>query len=217
MWTGWRTGWAPRRMYGVPRRWKATCRNARCAGCRLWPWIGRGRLASGSAAAGAPARSAAAGGRDGAAAGPAAGGVHLAPGAPPGAPGRRAGTYRRRMVEAGGEMRSVRDYFRVEDEEGRSLLAVPPGRWRGRDHRRYALVPARVFLRGSEFAGSFGWKRSSKVWRLRCANEGRKRVNHADETMARITADRLVRHLAESGFVLRRPGGNAASDVGHGG
>ena len=27
--------------------------------------------------------------------------------------------------------------------------------------------------------------------------EGRKRVNHADETMARITADRLVRHLAE--------------------
>jgi hypothetical protein len=38
--------------------------------------------------------------------------------------------------------------------------------------------------------------------------EGRKRVNHADETMARITADRLVRHLAEAGFVLmRRPGG----------
>jgi len=48
--------------------------------------------------------------------------------------------------------------------------------------------------------------------------EGRKRVNHADETMARITADRLVRHLAESGFVLmRRPGAAAVSDSGHGG
>ncbi len=47
--------------------------------------------------------------------------------------------------------------------------------------------------------------------------EGRKRVNHADETMARITADRLVRHLAESGFVLmRRPGGRAISDAGGG-
>ena len=48
--------------------------------------------------------------------------------------------------------------------------------------------------------------------------EGRKRVNHADETMARITADRLVRHLAAAGFVLmRRPGGEAASNLGHGG
>ena len=46
--------------------------------------------------------------------------------------------------------------------------------------------------------------------------EGRKRVYHADETMARITADRLVRHLAEAGFVLmRRPGGEAASSLGH--
>ncbi len=42
--------------------------------------------------------------------------------------------------------------------------------------------------------------------------EGRKRVNHADDVMARITADRLVRHLAESGFVLmRRPGALAPS------
>jgi hypothetical protein len=46
--------------------------------------------------------------------------------------------------------------------------------------------------------------------------EGRKRVNHADEAMARITADRLVRHLAESGFVLmRRPGGVGASNLEH--
>ena len=36
--------------------------------------------------------------------------------------------------------------------------------------------------------------------------EGRKRVHHADDAMARITADRLVRHLAQSGFVLmKRP------------
>jgi hypothetical protein len=34
--------------------------------------------------------------------------------------------------------------------------------------------------------------------------EGRKRVNHADEMMARITADRLVRHLRRSGFVVMR-------------
>jgi hypothetical protein len=47
--------------------------------------------------------------------------------------------------------------------------------------------------------------------------EGRKRVFHADEAMARITADRLVRHMAESGFVLmRRGGGEAGSDAGVG-
>ena len=34
--------------------------------------------------------------------------------------------------------------------------------------------------------------------------EGRKRVNHADEMMAPITADRLVRHLRRSGFVVMR-------------
>lgn len=36
--------------------------------------------------------------------------------------------------------------------------------------------------------------------------EGRKRVHHADDVMARITAERLVRHLEASGFVLmKRP------------
>jgi hypothetical protein len=36
--------------------------------------------------------------------------------------------------------------------------------------------------------------------------DGRKRVHHADDAMARITADRLVRHLERSGFVLmKRP------------
>ncbi len=34
--------------------------------------------------------------------------------------------------------------------------------------------------------------------------EGRKRVAHADDMMARITADRLVRHLRGSGFVVMR-------------
>jgi hypothetical protein len=36
--------------------------------------------------------------------------------------------------------------------------------------------------------------------------KGRKRVHHADEVMARITAERLVRHLECSGYVLmKRP------------
>jgi hypothetical protein len=34
--------------------------------------------------------------------------------------------------------------------------------------------------------------------------EGRKRVHHADDAMARITADRLVRHLERSGFVVMK-------------
>jgi len=43
--------------------------------------------------------------------------------------------------------------------------------------------------------------------------EGRKRVTHADEMMARITADRLVRHLRGSGFVvMREPGAQAPTD-----
>ncbi len=38
--------------------------------------------------------------------------------------------------------------------------------------------------------------------------EGRRRVYHADDSMARITADRLVRHLEQPGFVLmKRPPG----------
>ena len=36
--------------------------------------------------------------------------------------------------------------------------------------------------------------------------EGRRRVHTADDVMARITAERLVRHLERSGYVLmRRP------------
>jgi hypothetical protein len=34
--------------------------------------------------------------------------------------------------------------------------------------------------------------------------EGRRRVNHADEMMARITAERLVRHLSAAGFVVMK-------------
>jgi len=42
--------------------------------------------------------------------------------------------------------------------------------------------------------------------------EGRKRVHQADDFMARITAERLVRHLERSGFVLMKaPGGAAPS------
>ena len=32
--------------------------------------------------------------------------------------------------------------------------------------------------------------------------DGRKRVRHADEAMARIAAERLVQHLERSGYVL---------------
>lgn len=46
--------------------------------------------------------------------------------------------------------------------------------------------------------------------------EGRKRVHHADDAMARITAERLVRHLERSGFVLmKRPMSAAPSTRGH--
>jgi hypothetical protein len=42
--------------------------------------------------------------------------------------------------------------------------------------------------------------------------DGRKRVRDADLIMARITADRLVRHLEQSGFVLmKRPAGAVPS------
>ena len=45
---------------------------------------------------------------------------------------------------------------------------------------------------------------------------GRKRVHHADEVMARITAERLVQHLERSGYVLmKKPGRAAPSTSGH--
>ena len=34
--------------------------------------------------------------------------------------------------------------------------------------------------------------------------DGRRRVHHADDAMARITAERLIRHLVRAGFVLMR-------------
>ena len=91
------TGWGWSRCTGS-RRWTVTCRNVPCVGCA--PSQRRsGSVAGGFAAAGAAAGSAAAGGGDGAAAGSPADGVHLAAGAPPGAPRRRAGTHRRGVVE----------------------------------------------------------------------------------------------------------------------
>ena len=39
---------------------------------------------------------------------------------------------------------------------------------------------------------------------------GRKRVHHADDAMARITAERLVQHLEQSGFVLMKKPDRAA-------
>jgi len=34
--------------------------------------------------------------------------------------------------------------------------------------------------------------------------DGKRRVHHADGVMARITAERLIRHLERAGFVLMR-------------
>jgi hypothetical protein len=45
--------------------------------------------------------------------------------------------------------------------------------------------------------------------------EGRKRVNHADEMMARITAERLVRHLSASGFVVMKMPAATAPTTSH--
>ena len=46
--------------------------------------------------------------------------------------------------------------------------------------------------------------------------DGRRRVHHADEAMARITAERLVSHLERSGYVLmKRPEGTAPSTSPH--
>lgn len=46
--------------------------------------------------------------------------------------------------------------------------------------------------------------------------DGRKRVHHADELMATITAERLVRHLERCGFVLmKRPDATAPSATPH--
>ena len=47
--------------------------------------------------------------------------------------------------------------------------------------------------------------------------DGRRRVRHADDAMARITAERLVLHLQKSGYVLmKRPDAAAPSTSGHG-
>lgn len=40
--------------------------------------------------------------------------------------------------------------------------------------------------------------------------DGRRRVHHADEAMARITAERLVRHLERSGYILMKRSEGAA-------
>jgi hypothetical protein len=46
--------------------------------------------------------------------------------------------------------------------------------------------------------------------------DGRKRVHTADDVMAHVKAERLVRHLQQSGYVLmRRPDAPAPSTSGH--
>ena len=45
--------------------------------------------------------------------------------------------------------------------------------------------------------------------------DGRKRVHHADEIMAQVTAERLVQHLERSGFVLMRKPPASAPTTSH--
>jgi hypothetical protein len=45
---------------------------------------------------------------------------------------------------------------------------------------------------------------------------GRKRAHDADEAMGRITAERLIKHLTDSGFVvMKKPERPAHSNAGH--
>jgi hypothetical protein len=45
---------------------------------------------------------------------------------------------------------------------------------------------------------------------------GRKRVHDADDAMGRITAERLIQHLTDSGFVImKKPERPAHSNAGH--
>jgi hypothetical protein len=42
--------------------------------------------------------------------------------------------------------------------------------------------------------------------------DGNRRVHHADGAMTRITADYLIRHLAQAGFVLMQSGPQPSTD-----
>jgi len=44
---------------------------------------------------------------------------------------------------------------------------------------------------------------------------GRRRLHHADDVMARITAERLIRHLEQAGFVLMRSEPATAATTSH--
>jgi hypothetical protein len=44
---------------------------------------------------------------------------------------------------------------------------------------------------------------------------GRKRVHHADDIMARITADRLVQHLKDAGYVVMKAPSARAPTTSH--
>jgi hypothetical protein len=113
----------------------------------------------------------------------------------------------------------VRNYFAVEDKNGHRfwLFRRDDGTWHREDL--------------SWFLHGFFWRHGVSEWsNLRPATaeeiaeslafglrfNGRKRVHHADPLMARITAEHLVRHLEQSGFVLmKQPAGTAPSTTEH--
>jgi hypothetical protein len=47
-------------------------------------------------------------------------------------------------------------------------------------------------------------KPASRARALWCTYKGRKWMHHADEHMARITVERLMKHLAQSGYVVMK-------------
>ena len=61
---------------------------------------------------------------------------------------------------------------------------------------------------------TFGEVEASLSFALRC--EGRRRMRTAHDVMARVTAERLVRHLRQSGYMLmKRSAAEALSTSGH--
>jgi hypothetical protein len=85
-----------------------------------------------------------------------------------------------------------------------------------------------MFLKGSLSAGS-AWDMASDLYlgpatadeiaetlAFALRYDGRKRVHDADLAMGRITAERLVRHLEQSGFLVMKRPPAAAPMVGRG-
>jgi len=74
-------------------------------------------------------------------------------------------------------------------------------------------VPWRGNRIGYGSARRFGEVADALAYALRY--DGKRRVHHADDAMARITAERLIRHLEQAGFALMRKAPGATSTTSH--